>query len=50
MKIHLYEFRAGKNKLTCLCGWERTLKTSDPKTVRKTFTEHCLQEAPPKPS
>jgi hypothetical protein len=45
MKFHLYEFRADKKKLKCLCGWERTVKTSDPKAVRKLFTDHCADEA-----
>ena len=46
MKIHLYEFRSDKKKLKCLCGWERTLKSSDPKLVYKTFSDHCQLEAP----
>ena len=47
MKIHLYEFRSDKKKLKCLCGWERTLKTADPKLVHKTFTDHRLTAAKP---
>lgn len=42
MRIHLYEFRSDKKKLTCLCGWEKTMKTSDPKAVDAVFTEHRL--------
>lgn len=41
MKIHLFEFHAGKKKLKCLCGWERTLKTADSKAAYAKFTEHC---------
>lgn len=43
MRIHLYEFRSDKKKLTCLCGWERTLKTTDPKAADKKFAEHRLE-------
>jgi hypothetical protein len=47
MKIHLYEFRSDKKKLKCLCGWERTLKTSDPKVVNKMFNDHRAGAAKP---
>lgn len=50
MKIHLYEFRSDKKKLKCLCGWERTLKSSDPKLVLKTFNDHRLLSVVAKPS
>lgn len=46
MRSHLYEFRSDKKRLSCLCGWERTLKTADPKLVLETFTAHCLAAAP----
>lgn len=46
MKSHLYEFRADKKKLTCLCGWGRTLKSSDAKLVQQTFKDHCASAAP----
>lgn len=49
MRCHLYEFRSDKRKLTCLCGWERTLKNTDPKLVQETFRSHC-REAALKPS
>ncbi len=49
MKFHLYEFRSDKKKLKCLCGWERTLKTADPKVVHKTFAAHT-KDAASKPS
>ena len=42
MRSHLYEFRSDKKKLKCLCGWERTLKTSEPKLIKAKFNEHCL--------
>jgi len=44
-KSHMYEFRSEKKKLSCLCGWERTLKTGDPKVVLATFKAHCLKVA-----
>lgn len=40
MRVHLYEFRSDKRKLTCSCGWERTLKTVDPKAAASVFHEH----------
>lgn len=46
MRIHLYEFRSDKKKLTCLCGWEKTMKTSDPKLLGAAFAAHQLT-APP---
>ena len=45
MKFHLYEFISDKKKLKCLCGWERTMKTSELAEVYKKFEEHCAQEA-----
>lgn len=42
MRIHLYEFRSDKRKLTCLCGWEKTMKTTDPKAIDAVFTAHRL--------
>ena len=45
MRSHLYEFRSDKRKLSCLCGWERTLKSSEPKLVASTFRDHCAQAA-----
>jgi hypothetical protein len=45
LKTHLYEFKSDKKKLKCLCGWERTMKTSDITAVYKKFAEHRAQEA-----
>lgn len=45
MRLHLYEFRASDRKLKCNCGWERTLKSSQPNLVSKTFAVHCQSEA-----
>jgi hypothetical protein len=45
LKTHLYEFSSVNKKLKCLCGWERTLKTSDMPAVYKKFAEHRAQEA-----
>ncbi len=45
MRSHLYEVRFEKKKLTCLCGWERSLKTTDPRMVREAFAKHCLEAA-----
>lgn len=42
MRIHLYEFRSDKRKLTCLCGWEKTMKTTDPKAIDAVFAAHRL--------
>ncbi len=41
----MYEFRSDKRKLTCSCGWERTIKSADAKLVLKTFADHRLQAA-----
>ena len=40
MKVHLFEFKSDKRKLKCLCGWERTLKTTDVKVAYEKFAEH----------
>ena len=45
MRAHLYEFRSDKKKLKCLCGWERTLKSTEAKLIRKTFTDHVASTA-----
>ena len=45
MRVHLYEFRSDKRKLTCSCGWERTLKNTDSKLVKLTFSSHCQEAA-----
>jgi hypothetical protein len=45
LKTHLYEFVSKTKKLKCLCGWERTLKTSDSDAVTKKFAEHRAEEA-----
>ncbi len=45
MKIHMYEFRSDKKKLKCSCGWERTLKSADPKVISKTFKLHSADAA-----
>ena len=45
LKTHLYEFISKSKKLKCLCGWERTLKTSDADAVTKKFAEHRAEEA-----
>ena len=45
MRAHLYEFRSDKRKLKCLCGWERTLKSVDSKTISAAFAEHCKEKA-----
>lgn len=43
LKTHLYEFVSKSKKLKCLCGWERTLKTSDAEVIYKKFKEHCAE-------
>ena len=40
MKAHLYEFVTKSKKLKCLCGWERTLKTTDMNAVYAKFEAH----------
>ena len=40
MRAHLFEFRSDNRKLKCLCGWERTLKSSDIEAARERFEEH----------
>lgn len=45
--MHLYEFKAEKKKLKCLCGWERTVKTAEIPSTYKLFQDHCAQEALP---
>ena len=40
LKTHLYEFVSKTKKLKCLCGWERTLKTTDQTVIDKKFVEH----------
>jgi hypothetical protein len=41
----LYEFKTDKKKLKCLCGWERTMKTTDAASIDKKFAEHRAQES-----
>lgn len=45
MRIHVYEFRSEKKKLSCSCGWERTLKSSEDKVIRETFQVHFEEAA-----
>jgi hypothetical protein len=45
LKTHLYEFHSAKKKLKCLCGWERTVKTSDQALIKKMFADHRAAEA-----
>lgn len=44
-QIHLYEFRSDKRKLTCSCGWARTLKSSDAKAVNAAVDLHRVEAA-----
>ncbi|MFA6003752.1 MAG: hypothetical protein WC881_06760 [Elusimicrobiota bacterium] len=41
MKMHLFEFNSVNKKLKCLCGWERTLKTTDIRVAYEKFKKHC---------
>lgn len=45
--MHLFEFKSDKKKLKCICGWERTLKSTDIKAAYEKFREHCAEEARP---
>jgi len=47
MKMHLFEFKSDKKKVKCLCGWERTLKSTDVKLAYKKFIEHRTVEERP---
>ncbi|MDX6769415.1 MAG: hypothetical protein SF051_07775 [Elusimicrobiota bacterium] len=49
MKAHLFEFRSDTRKLKCLCGWERTLKITDPEAAREKFEEHRAEATRPEP-
>jgi hypothetical protein len=43
LKIHLYEFVSKTKKLKCSCGWERTLKTTNPVLIGKKYAEHLAE-------
>ena len=45
MRAHLFEFRSDNRKLKCLCGWERTLKSTDIVAAREKFEEHRAEAA-----
>ena len=47
MRSHLYEFVSKTKKLKCLCGWERTLRTTDMALVYKKFEAHCAEVSRP---
>ncbi len=47
MRAHLFEFRSDKRKLKCLCGWERTLKSTDIKAAYAKFEEHRVESLAP---
>ena len=40
MKFHLFQFVTKTKKLSCLCGWERTLKSTDMAQAHKRFEAH----------
>ncbi|HVE11770.1 MAG TPA: hypothetical protein VNI01_00125 [Elusimicrobiota bacterium] len=40
MRVHLYEFRSQAKKISCICGWERTLKSTSPEAAYKKFEQH----------
>ena len=41
----MFEFVTKTKKLKCLCGWERTLKTTDSELVYKKFAEYRAEAA-----
>jgi hypothetical protein len=43
VRAHLYEFRSANRKLSCVCGWERTMKTTDETKVKAIFNVHCAE-------
>ncbi|MBI3289282.1 MAG: hypothetical protein HYZ74_07165 [Elusimicrobia bacterium] len=45
MRAHLFEFRSDNRKLKCLCGWDRTLKTTDIDAAYAKFKEHLQETA-----
>jgi hypothetical protein len=45
-RAHLFEFRSDKRKLKCLCGWERTLKSTDLAAAYVRFAAHLAEVKP----
>lgn len=45
MRCHLFQFVSKSKKVSCLCGWERTLKSGDVAAAHKKFEEHSLEAA-----
>ena len=45
MRAHLFEFHSQKKRLTCLCGWERVMKTADLELAYERFREHTEEVA-----
>ena len=43
MRCHLFQFIGKSKKVSCLCGWERTLKSNDPALAHKKFKAHRLE-------
>lgn len=43
MRCHLFQFVSKSKKVSCLCGWERTLKSGDVAAAHKKFDEHRLE-------
>lgn len=47
MKCHLFQFVTKTKKLSCLCGWERTLKNTDMVLAHRKFDAHRAEAARP---
>lgn len=45
MRCHLFQFITKSKKVSCLCGWERTLKTNDTALAHKKFEAHRAEAA-----
>ena len=45
MKNHLYEFRSQTKKLKCMCGWEKTMRSSNIERAYKAFEIHRAKAA-----
>ncbi|TPW22108.1 MAG: hypothetical protein FD126_14 [Elusimicrobia bacterium] len=43
MRGHLFQFITKSKKVSCICGWERTLKTSDTASAHKKFEAHLSE-------
>lgn len=45
MRCHLFQFVSKTKKVSCQCGWERTLKSGDAALAHKKFEAHRAEAA-----